>query len=265
MTDSRAPHDRHDRILIAAHEAGDLTGPDHDAAASLVRDCPDCATLFTDLRAIAAATHDLPHPARSRDFRLTPEDAARLTHRSWRSIVAAFAGPRFSAARPVGAVFATLGLAGLLLAALPGIPLGSAASTLSKVGAPAVVPASSDNGAGLQPMSAPTGGPATRDAEGGATAAGSGRLQTLQPGQEAPAAPEVAASGGHPTGPTLAGGQFGSDPPSDTATDSAAVTTEESQSPRTPDSTLAIVSGSFLIVGIGLFVLRWTARRLGDG
>jgi hypothetical protein len=30
-------------------------------------------------------------------------------------------------------------------------------------------------------------------------------------------------------------------------------------------SPLVVLSGSFLIVGLGLFALRWTARRFGDG
>jgi len=28
---------------------------------------------------------------------------------------------------------------------------------------------------------------------------------------------------------------------------------------------LAIVSGAFLLIGLGLFAIRWGARRLGDG
>ncbi len=30
-------------------------------------------------------------------------------------------------------------------------------------------------------------------------------------------------------------------------------------------STLIVVAGILLIIGLGLFGLRWTARRLGDG
>ena len=62
----------HDETLVARLAADDLPETDRDAglARSLVAECPACAELLADLRAIAAATAVLPAPRRTRDFRL---------------------------------------------------------------------------------------------------------------------------------------------------------------------------------------------------
>ena len=120
-----ASHADHDRLTIAAYAAGDATGPELDDALAVVAACPDCAALHRDLRAIAAALPALPVPARTRDFRLTPGQAASLRPAGWRRLLAPFAGPRFSFAGPLGAGLATLGLAGFLVAGSFGVPLAA--------------------------------------------------------------------------------------------------------------------------------------------
>ena len=55
-------------------------------------DCPECAALVADLRVLASATAALAVPARTRDFRLSPEDAARLTPTSGAAEPVAVAG-----------------------------------------------------------------------------------------------------------------------------------------------------------------------------
>ena len=103
QTDVTQPsHSHHDLTLVAALAADDLAGPGLTEARALVDACPDCADLHRDLRAIAAATRDLPAPARTRDFRLTEEQAARLRRGGWRRLVAGFGAPSFGFARPVG-------------------------------------------------------------------------------------------------------------------------------------------------------------------
>ena len=124
-----ASHADHDPLAIAAYAAGDATGPELDDALALVAACADCAALHHDLRAIAAALPALPAPARTRDFRLTPEQAASLRPAGWRRLLAPFAGPRFAFAGPVGAGLATLGLAGFLVAGSFGVPLAATAPT----------------------------------------------------------------------------------------------------------------------------------------
>ena len=123
MTD---PHPAHDRFLVAALASGDLGGDERDRADALLAGCADCAQLASDLRSIAAATARLPVPPRSRDFRLTAERAARLRPAGWRRLLAAFAGPRLAFTRPLATGLTTLGIVGLLLAALPGFAGGPA-------------------------------------------------------------------------------------------------------------------------------------------
>ena len=124
-----ASHADHDPLAIAAYAAGDATGSELDDAQALVAACGDCAALHHDLRAIAAALPALPAPARTRDFRLTPEQAASLRPAGWRRLLAPFAGPKFAFAGPVGAGLATLGLAGFLVAGSFGVPLAATAPT----------------------------------------------------------------------------------------------------------------------------------------
>ena len=117
-------HPDHDLELIAAYAAGDATGPELDRASALVASCEDCAALHHDLRSIAAAMPAMPAPARTRDFRLTPEQAAELRPRGIRGILATLSGPKFSFATPVGTGLAALGIVGVLVAS-NGLPIGS--------------------------------------------------------------------------------------------------------------------------------------------
>ena len=131
-------HTTHDPELIAAYAAGDAAGPDLAQATELVAECTDCAALHRDLRAIATALPELPAPARPRDFRLTPEQAASLAPSGWRGLLAAFASPRFRLAAPLGTGLAAIGLAGLLLGT-PGtvLPAGEGTGASSATGAAA--------------------------------------------------------------------------------------------------------------------------------
>ena len=126
--------------------------------------CPACAELLADLRAIATATAALPAPRRTRDFRLTDADAARLRPAGWRGLVARFGSPSFAFTRPLAAGLATLGIAGLLFATIP-LGFGGATSL-----APEHVLSTVGNSVGSQ------------DSTGGFSAS------------EAPAAPSPAAS-----------------------------------------------------------------------
>ncbi len=50
----------HDETLVARLAADDLAGREVDAAGALVTECPACAELLADLRAIVRATAALP-------------------------------------------------------------------------------------------------------------------------------------------------------------------------------------------------------------
>ena len=85
----------HDETLIARLAVDDLADrrARRPARPRLVADCPACAELLADLRAIAAATAALPAPRRTRDFRLTEADAARLRPPAGAALVARFGSP----------------------------------------------------------------------------------------------------------------------------------------------------------------------------
>ena len=120
-----AAHAAHDADLVAAYAAGDATGAELEAATTLVAACGGCAALHRDLRVIAAALPAMPAPRRTRDFRLTPEQAASLRPAGWRRLLAPFAGTRFAFAAPLGSGLAALGIVGILLAG-PGLSMGGA-------------------------------------------------------------------------------------------------------------------------------------------
>jgi hypothetical protein len=130
MTDRRVSpdHASHDRLLVAAHVAGDTTPQEGDRAAALLAVCPHCRDLAADLASIALASRALPAPERTRDFRLSPEQAARIRNRSIPDrVAAALLAPR-GVGRALAPTLMTLGLAALMVSALPGA-LGQAAST----------------------------------------------------------------------------------------------------------------------------------------
>lgn len=108
-----ADHDRHDPELVAA--AADREGRLADA----MHACADCLTLLGDLRALAIATPGAAIPRRSRDHRLTMEDATRLRRRGWHWLLAVIGTGRDAVTRPLAASLTTLGLVGLMLGAIP--------------------------------------------------------------------------------------------------------------------------------------------------
>jgi anti-sigma factor RsiW len=86
-------HATHDLEAVASLLDGDLLPADRATAARQVARCPACAALHQELLALSSATAALPAPPRTRDFRLTAADTARLT--------AAPTEPVPSSARPV--------------------------------------------------------------------------------------------------------------------------------------------------------------------
>jgi len=182
VTGSSDDHARHDVELIAALAAGDLIGSDLGAAERLAVGCDACAALAADLRSLASALRGLPDAATVAstvpapfDFRLRPEDAARLRPRSLVARLGGFlAVSTLAFGRPVGLGLATMGLAGLLVA---NVPLATPAADGN-----AAAPVAGEGGGALGIEAAPTampspdaaaiglpidqGGSVTRDADG---------------------------------------------------------------------------------------------------
>ena len=180
-------HPDHDLELIAAYAAGDATGPELERATALVATCEDCAALHHDLRSIAAAMPAMPAPARTRDFRLTPEQAAELRPKGLRGLLATLSGPRFSFATPVGTGLAALGIVGVLVAS-GGLPVGSGSTAGPQPETAALeAPAAGEEAASTAPEAA---GAYAAGAQPAASAAASAGTDTS--GEVAPAPSEVA-------------------------------------------------------------------------
>jgi anti-sigma factor RsiW len=236
-------HGTHDLTLIAGLAGGDLAGADRARAQATLSTCPECAAIHADLIAIAAATRTLPKRATApHDYRISAEQASRLHRRGWlRTLLAPFAGAQ-SAARPLATAFTSLGLVGLLVVTvLPGM-LGGAAS----------MPAperQSTGGAGA--LAAPTAAPAqpldNAKASTVPVAAGPG----AQVDSTASEPPEVLFG--------VRASAFGSEVPRALGDEPGSADGLVSSPSPNP---LLVGSLALLAIGLGLFGLRFAARRL---
>ncbi len=191
----------------------------------------------------------VPVAPRRRDYRLTPEDAARLRPTGWRRALAWLAAPG-STVRPLASGLAALGVVGILLTTgLPGFGAGGAV-VLSAAGAP-------------------VDGQSTTNAE---TDTGSER-NTYAPGAVPSAAPR-AASTGQPYEvpvPGLAGEASPAVPDASAEPNTAAATPDEvlgvgKGAPRTLAEQEGlplplVLSVALLAAGLGLFAARAFALR----
>jgi len=263
MHETRSRHAAHDRLLIANLIDRTIDDAERARAEELLAACRECEQLYDDLVALSAATHSMATPARPRDFTLTAADAERLRVRGWRRLLAAIGSSRDAFSRPLALGFTTLGIAGLLFATIP--------SALTGLGGPT---------AALSTV-----GTAVDGAAGGAAAS----EQMATEASEAPpagfeAAPEIAAA---PSEAPSAAAAAPPAPSGDLGTDRQAepdglfvggessplagepqrdeAARELASEPPLDRSTMVLVAGLLLAAGVGLFLLRWTARRLGDG
>ena len=234
-----ASHDLHVLAAAADRQVDDTT---RVAAATQVA-CPDCAALFADLRLISAGLADLPRElAVSRDFRITPERAARLRPAGWRGVLQGLLGSGPSV-RPFASVLTTLGIAGLLLTVgLPGLFGGLSATSGAAGGAQPELLSTVGQSVGGKSNESPA--PAALPAEGpGGADAGASRV----PDRVVDASP-----GAHPTDTSNGYTSVGTQAPAlGTGTDSAAV---REQSSRTPAGTIPVL-GLLAAVSLGVLVL----------
>ena len=279
MHASSEPHARHDRHLVAALAAGDLEPIARTDAEALVSACDDCAELFADLKVIAAATAALPDVPRTRDFRITAADAARLRPRGWRALVDAIGGARAGFTRPLAAGLTTLGLVGLLATTIPGALSGQGGAPAAAApddgarfsyasAAPASAAAAPAAGAGVHasPPVVALGTPAAS-----AAASSDTQIRSLVPTSTSrdsveavgTAAPTTVGNGVQPPG-TKGGRGTGAG-----ATASGGATTDEStagalfgSNAGNGGSPLLPISIVCLAAGLGLFAIRWGARQL---
>ena len=228
-------HDTHDLELVAAYAAGDAEAIGLERATTLVATCTECAALHHDLRAIAAALPELPAPVRPRDFRLTPEQAASLRPGGIRGLLAAFSGPRFAFATPLGTGLAALGIVGVLVAS-GGLATPQATGERNAQGA----------------VTAPEVAPAPSAAMFGAAEAASPAAASEAPGMLA--APSGNANTGISQKASPADNAVGTGP--------ADGTTIAADAPDTGSSPLAALSVLVVFLGCALLGARLVARRL---
>jgi hypothetical protein len=252
-------HAQHDLELIAALAGGPVDPADRIPAETLVSSCTACAELLADLRAIAVATATLPAPERTRDFRLRPEDAARLQPRGLRRLVAALGATRLELARPVAPALVALGVVGLLVSAAPALQFGFAAGGA----APAASYAAEASAAAAAAIPSDAAAPA---ATAGPSAA---------PSQDAvPMAATPLPTGFRNVAGAQSSGGAKSTPAgiSDTAAEPSAAVARSAEpelsvapavveTARQPNVPLAVVSAVILLLGVAVFVLRSAARR----
>jgi len=235
---SHAAHDPTWMAALASREP-DLSPAERTRAQAALESCGPCADLFADLVAVPAAIPSAETQARPRDFTLTPADAARLRPRGLRRLFKAIGSARDGVTFPLAMGLTTMGIAGLLLATIPSAfsgAGGATSDTLSAVGEAAPMPA---------PASA-------------------------APAASAAAAPAAQATdldrfSGAPTSETAEGGEVFTGDDGDPALEmrlDAAATLEAIRDDATGRSALLVAAATLLIAGLGLFLLRWSARRL---
>jgi hypothetical protein len=253
-------HARHDPLDPVALAAGDLTGAERVRAIALIAACGDCARLHDDVLAIARATAAIPPVARSREFTISPEQAARLRPAGWRRFFAAFASPQLAVSRQLGVAMTTIGLAGLLVSVLPTMQIGFGGSAAAPVGRSATQQETSRQSyaAAAAPSSSPellsgvggytdTAGPAKPSSAPVRAVAGDGSMSLASGPIETTEKPAFA----QPNNDTAGGG-------SDQAVGDGAP-------PSQPVSIVLIASAVLLVAGIALLIARRLSRKLTTG
>ena len=272
-TNAPAAHAGHDLTIVAAlaARAADLDAHETATARAQVASCTACADALADLIALQTTLPATATPRRPRDFRLSPADAQRLHRSGWRRFLGYFGSPRDGFSRPLAIGLTTLGLAGVLLASIPSAALmgGSGGAAPANEAAPIqqAAPAPGVGGAAAPSASAAASAPAPEASAFAPVPAATGSATdrtSLEAAGLASAAPSVAAN----TAPSAAASAstdsqvFTGGNPDEVAPDITGGVDTALRDDTRGFSVLFVVGGALLIAGLGLFALRWSARRL---
>ena len=264
-------HHQHDLALVAALAAGDAQGRDQTRATELVTACGECARVRDDLVGLSLQLRALPAPRRTRDFRLTADQAAALKPTGWRRLLAVFGSSGFRFATPLGTTMATLGLAGLLLAAAPTLPgqgttgdgAQSAGDATLQLEMSAPAPAASAAAASSAPQ--PQGEMPSASAVPSTTTGGAAGTESSTDDYGTPSDTTAGGTGPAASAPTR-NAATGSDPSKAAAPDRAIASGTEPAlgdvAAGTPDPRLVLVATLLVVTGLGLVALRTVGRRL---
>ena len=261
-------HAAHDPTWMAALASRDpdLSPAEQARAEAALESCGACADLFADLVAVSAAIPVGGHPGPTARFHPDRGRRGASPRRGVRRWLAGIGSVRDGVTFPLAMGLTTLGIAGLLFATVPaalsgmgGATAGAAPEALSTVGAaiPEPAPASEAARAGAVASAAPSAAVAAPAAASAAPAA----TEYFDGYQLRPVEPDMSSGGEVFTGD---GGDGATDPGQ--RQDATSMALEASiRDDQTGRSALIVLAATALIVGLGLFVLRWTARRRGDG
>jgi hypothetical protein len=274
MNDTQRSHDRHDRFLIAALAADDVSGQALSDAHDLVEGCAACAELLADLRAIARATAALPEIPRTLDFQLSPETADRLGARGWRGILVRIADSRFGVARPIAVGLTSLGLVAAIAGAIPGGigGYGSGGAMAQPNAGFAVAPSDSQSryaagGGGAEAVSSPE--PPRPAPTGLSATAAPASIVALAASPTASAA--ASANADQASSPPVYGQAYGPASPASASAGPAARDTTKSGNAgagrlvETSAPSGLLVLGVLLVAfGLGILGTQWAAARLAS-
>ncbi len=113
-------HARHDRLLVARFAVGESLPGEAEEGRRLTASCADCSQLAADLGALRTSLAAMPAPLRTRNFRLTAEQAERLRRNALERFLRRLAAPGLTMLRPVAGVALAMGLTVAVVgAALP--------------------------------------------------------------------------------------------------------------------------------------------------
>jgi hypothetical protein len=248
-------------LLVARFAVGESLPGEAEEGHRLVSSCTDCGRLAEDLGLLRTSLAAMPAPVRTRNFRLTPEQAERLRGNALERFLRGLAAPGLTMLRPVAGVALAMGLtvavvgAALPLAASPGAASAPEAPTRTLVdratAAATATPPAPVAGA-IGDSAAPTSGAA------GATESPTSPESTKDVSYAA-ASPVPSATGDHEIGraPDYTASTnplppISESPPSAPASDTSVDTTR----------LLLIYGGVTLaMLSFGLLLLAWFARR----
>lgn len=270
-------HRTHDQLLVAGLLDRATRGLELDRGEALVETCAECAALHRDLVALRAATRELPTPPRVRDYALSAADAHRLRRTGWRRLVAVFGSTRDAFSRPLAIGLTTIGLAGLLVTAVPGaLPGGSGTAGVPTLGQAAGDAGSGANSESVEASKAAPAPSAAASAPGPAAAA----LTAPSSGPSGAAAPAPSAAPAASDEPAPSAEIFDTFAGAGASPDAAAVAPVPAPSAgrqgagRTATTSIAqdtsfggrmavvALAAVLFVAGIALFGLRWAGRRV---
>ena len=276
-TNAPAEHARHDLAIVAAlaARAADMDETETATARAQVASCTACADALADFVAVQTTLPATATPGRPRDFRLSPADAQRLHRSGWRRFLTYFGSPRDGFSRPLAIGLTTLGLAGVLLASIPSASLmgGSGGAAPANEAAPIQQAAPAPGAGGAAPVasaSAAAPAPAASAAAPAPAAGASARVPQADGSATDRTSLEAAAlaSAARSTSPSAAASAstdsqvFTGGNPDEVAPDVTGGVDAALRDDTSGFSVLFVVGGALLIAGLGLFALRWSARRL---